>query len=74
MSTEADDIERELSRLRKRADERTDEIIELKARIEKLEAVAEVKAWQEIEDWAMSNGFVLIAERAKYIKNSKTAY
>mgnify|MGYP001560176232 CR=1 FL=1 len=31
---------------------------------------ARVDAWQEIEDWAISNGFILIAERAKYLKNS----
>ena len=26
------------------------------------------QAWQEIEDWARSAGFVLVAERAGYIK------
>lgn len=28
-------------------------------------------AWQDIEDWALSAGFVLIAERARYMKSAQ---
>ncbi len=47
-------------------DEAAAELAQLRASLD----AARIQAWQEIEDWARSNGFVLIAERAGYLKNA----
>jgi hypothetical protein len=54
-------------------DAKMNELAECKAQLTALRAAAEhtrEQAWQEIEDWAMNAGFVLVAERARYMKNA----